>query len=106
AGAAPQPRGGPGRALPRPSARREGKPVNSIEELLDELRAGHMVVMMDDEERENEGALLMVAAHARPEDINFMARHGRGLICLTLTEERCRKLRLAPMVRGADDPHR
>jgi 3,4-dihydroxy-2-butanone 4-phosphate synthase len=60
--------------------------VNAIEELLAELRAGRMVVVMDDEERENEGDLLMAAACVRPEDINFMARHGRGLICLTLTE--------------------
>jgi 3,4-dihydroxy 2-butanone 4-phosphate synthase/GTP cyclohydrolase II len=79
--------------------------VNTIEELLAELRAGRMVVVMDDEERENEGDLLMAAACVRPEDINFMARHGRGLICLTLTEERCRLLRLAPMVREPDDNH-
>jgi 3,4-dihydroxy 2-butanone 4-phosphate synthase/GTP cyclohydrolase II len=77
--------------------------VNTIEELLEELRAGRMVVVMDDEERENEGDLLVAAARVRPEDINFMARHGRGLICLTLTEERCRKLRLPPMVREPDD---
>jgi 3,4-dihydroxy 2-butanone 4-phosphate synthase/GTP cyclohydrolase II len=79
--------------------------VNSIEELLAELRAGRMVVVMDDEERENEGDLLMAAACVRGEDINFMARHGRGLICLTLTEERCRLLRLQPMVREPDDHH-
>jgi 3,4-dihydroxy 2-butanone 4-phosphate synthase / GTP cyclohydrolase II len=79
--------------------------VNTIEELLDELRAGRMVVVMDDEERENEGDLLIAAACVRPEDINFMARHGRGLICLTLTEERCRMLRLPPMVREPDDHH-
>jgi 3,4-dihydroxy 2-butanone 4-phosphate synthase/GTP cyclohydrolase II len=79
--------------------------VNTIEELLAELRAGRMVVVMDDEERENEGDLLMAASCVRPEDINFMARHGRGLICLTLTEERCRLLRLPPMVREPDDNH-
>ncbi len=79
--------------------------MNTIEELLAELRAGRMVVVMDDEERENEGDLLMAAACVRPEDINFMARHGRGLICLTLTEERCRLLRLPPMVREPDDNH-
>ncbi|HEY8265881.1 MAG TPA: 3,4-dihydroxy-2-butanone-4-phosphate synthase, partial [Steroidobacteraceae bacterium] len=61
--------------------------MNTIEEILAELAAGRMVVVMDDEERENEGDLLMAASCARPEDINFMARHGRGLICLTLTEE-------------------
>jgi 3,4-dihydroxy 2-butanone 4-phosphate synthase/GTP cyclohydrolase II len=79
--------------------------LNSIEELLAELAAGRMVVVMDDEERENEGDLLMAAACVRPEDINFMARHGRGLICLTLTEERCRMLRLPLMVRESGDNH-
>jgi len=79
--------------------------VNNIEELLAELAAGRMVVVMDDEERENEGDLLMAAACVRPEDINFMARHGRGLICLTLTEERCRLLRLPLMVRESEDQH-
>ena len=59
--------------------------MNTIEEILAELAAGRMVVVMDDEDRENEGDLLMAASCARPEDINFMARHGRGLICLTLT---------------------
>ena len=57
-----------------------------------------MVVLMDDEDRENEGDLLMAAQHVRAEDINFMARHGRGLICLTITEERCRQLNLSLMV--------
>ena len=79
--------------------------MNTIEEILAELAAGRMVVVMDDEERENEGDLLMAASCARPEDINFMARHGRGLICLTLTEERCRKLRLPLMVRESEDRH-
>jgi 3,4-dihydroxy 2-butanone 4-phosphate synthase/GTP cyclohydrolase II len=79
--------------------------MNTIEEILAELAAGRMVVVMDDEERENEGDLLMAASCARPEDINFMARHGRGLICLTLTEERCRKLRLPLMVRESEDHH-
>jgi len=79
--------------------------MNTTEELLAELRAGRMVVVMDDEERENEGDLVLAAARVRPEDINFMARHGRGLICLTLTEERCRALRLPLMVREAEDRH-
>jgi 3,4-dihydroxy 2-butanone 4-phosphate synthase/GTP cyclohydrolase II len=79
--------------------------MNTIEELLAELAAGRMVVVMDDEERENEGDLLMAAARVRPEDINFMARHGRGLICLTLTEQRCRALRLPLMVRESEDSH-
>src|SRR5689334_213813 len=65
-----------------------------------------MVVIMDDEDRENEGDLVMAAGLVRPEDINFMARYGRGLICLTLTAERCRQLRLPPMVAYGDDKHR
>jgi len=72
--------------------------VNSISELLDDIRDGRMVVMMDDEERENEGDLVMAASKVRPEDINFMARFGRGLICLPLTRERCHQLRLPLMV--------
>ncbi|MDM7322280.1 MAG: bifunctional 3,4-dihydroxy-2-butanone-4-phosphate synthase/GTP cyclohydrolase II [Gammaproteobacteria bacterium] len=72
--------------------------LNSTEEILDDLRAGRMVIIMDDENRENEGDLLMVAEKVRPEDINFMARYGRGLICLTLTQERCERLRLPLMV--------
>jgi len=72
--------------------------MNGIPELLEELRQGRMVVMMDDEDRENEGDLIMAASKVRPEDINFMARYGRGLICLPLTRERCRQLRLPLMV--------
>ena len=79
--------------------------MNTIEEILAEIAAGRMVVMMDDEDRENEGDLLIAASCVRAEDINFMARHGRGLICLTLTEERCRRLRLPLMVREAEDRH-
>jgi len=80
--------------------------LNSVEEILDELRAGRMVVIMDDEDRENEGDLLMPASLVRPEDINFMARFGRGLICLTLTRERCRQLRLPLMVSETDRERR
>jgi 3,4-dihydroxy 2-butanone 4-phosphate synthase / GTP cyclohydrolase II len=72
--------------------------LHSIEEILSDLQAGRMVVIMDDEDRENEGDLIMAAQFARAEDINFMARYGRGLICLTLTRERCRQLRLPLMV--------
>jgi 3,4-dihydroxy 2-butanone 4-phosphate synthase/GTP cyclohydrolase II len=79
--------------------------MNTIDELLDELRAGRMIVLMDDEERENEGDLVIAAARVRPEDVNFMARHGRGLICLTLTRERCRALRLPLMVGESGDRH-
>lgn len=80
--------------------------LNSVEELLEELRAGRMVVVMDDEDRENEGDLLMPASLIRPEDINFMARYGRGLICLTLTRERCRQLQLPLMVSETDRERR
>ncbi|HHH48038.1 MAG TPA: 3,4-dihydroxy-2-butanone-4-phosphate synthase, partial [Gammaproteobacteria bacterium] len=72
--------------------------LNSIEEIVSDIRDGKMVILMDDEDRENEGDLIMAAAKVRPEDINFMARHGRGLICLTLTQERCEQLRLPLMV--------
>ena len=82
-----------------------GMPLNSIEEILAELQAGRMVVIMDDEDRENEGDLLMAAEKVRPEDINFMARYGRGLICLTLTRERCRQLKLPLMVSDTDASH-
>jgi 3,4-dihydroxy 2-butanone 4-phosphate synthase/GTP cyclohydrolase II len=72
--------------------------LNSIEEIIEDIRQGKMVVIMDDEDRENEGDLLMAASLVRPQDINFMATHGRGLICLTLTPERCRQLSLPLMV--------
>src|SRR3569623_1137507 len=78
---------------------------SSIPEIVDELRRGRMVVIVDDEDRENEGDLVMAASRARPEDINFMARYGRGLICLTLTRERCERLRLPLMVSGTHAKH-
>ena len=81
-------------------------PFDSIEDILADLAAGKMVVIVDDEDRENEGDLLMAAAKARPEDINFMARYGRGLICLTLTRERCAQLRLPLMVSETDREQR
>jgi 3,4-dihydroxy 2-butanone 4-phosphate synthase/GTP cyclohydrolase II len=68
--------------------------LNTIEEIIEDIRAGRMVILMDDEDRENEGDLVMAAGHVRPEDINFMASHGRGLICMTLTRERCEQLAL------------
>lgn len=73
--------------------------LNTIEELIDDLRQGKMIVLMDDEDRENEGDLIMIAELVRPEDINFMATHARGLICLPLTAEHCEKLDLPLMVR-------
>ncbi|HEX7061382.1 MAG TPA: bifunctional 3,4-dihydroxy-2-butanone-4-phosphate synthase/GTP cyclohydrolase II [Woeseiaceae bacterium] len=78
---------------------------SSIEDIIADLRAGKMVIMVDDESRENEGDLLMVAGKVRPEDINYMARYGRGLICLTLTRERAARLRLPMMVDGTGERH-
>ena len=69
-----------------------------IVKIIEELRLGRIVVLLDDEDRENEGDLVMAAQFATPSDINFMAKHGRGLICLTLTEERGKQLNLEPMV--------
>ena len=70
---------------------------SSVEEIVSDLRIGKMVIIVDDEERENEGDLLMAADKVTPEDINFMAKYGRGLICLTLTQSRCNLLRLPLM---------
>lgn len=86
-----------------PAAANERAPqFDSTEDIIADLKAGKMVIIMDDEDRENEGDLLMVAEHCRAEDINFMARYGRGLICLTMTAERCRRLRLPQMVGGQE----
>ncbi len=74
--------------------------IASTEEIVAELKAGRMVVLVDEEDRENEGDLVMAAEHITPEAINFMAKFGRGLICLTLTEERCKKLGLVQMARS------
>jgi len=76
----------------------------SIPDLLADIRDGRMVVIVDDEDRENEGDIIMAASKVRPEDINFMARHARGLICLALTRERCAQLRLPPMVSDNRSP--
>ncbi len=78
--------------------------LNSIDEILDDFRQGKMVIVMDDEDRENEGDLLMAASLVRQEDINFRARYGRGLICLSLTRERCQQLRLPLMVQDNSSP--
>jgi 3,4-dihydroxy 2-butanone 4-phosphate synthase/GTP cyclohydrolase II len=78
---------------------------SSIDEIIAEIGAGKMVIMVDDENRENEGDLIMAASKVRPEDINYMATHGRGLICLTLSRERCAQLRLPLMVSDTDDRH-
>lgn len=73
-------------------------PLNTVEELVADIRAGKMVILMDDEDRENEGDLVIAATHIRPEDINFMITHARGLVCLTLSKERCQQLNLPLMV--------
>ncbi|HWR16745.1 MAG TPA: 3,4-dihydroxy-2-butanone-4-phosphate synthase [Terriglobales bacterium] len=72
-------------------------PFSDVPTALEELRAGRMIVLVDDEDRENEGDLVLAAEKVTPELINFMAKYGRGLICLALTEERCNQLRLGPM---------
>lgn len=79
--------------------------MNTTEEIIEDLKLGKMVIVMDDENRENEGDLVMAAAFTRAEDINFMARYGRGLICLTLTCERCHQLRLPLMVNENKTAH-
>lgn len=71
--------------------------IAPVEEIVAELRAGRMVILVDEEDRENEGDLVLAADHVTPEAVNFMARFGRGLICLTLTRERCEHLQLQPM---------
>ena len=73
--------------------------LNTTEELIEEIRVGRMVILMDDEDRENEGDFVLAADSVTPEAINFMARYGRGLICLSLTREHCRKLNL-PLMAG------
>ena len=80
-------------------------PVSPIEDIVADLRAGKMVILVDEEDRENEGDLIIAADHVSAEAINFMARYGRGLICLTLTRERCHHLGLAPMTSRNGAPH-
>lgn len=79
--------------------------LNSTEEIIAEIRAGRMVILLDDEDRENEGDILIAAEHVKAEHINFMATNARGLICLTLTENRCRQLDLPLMVRDNRAAH-
>ena len=79
--------------------RREATAISPVTEIVAEIKAGRMVVLVDEEDRENEGDIVLAAEHVTPEAINFMAKHARGLICLTLTEERCTQLDIAPMVR-------
>ena len=81
-----------------PSARPDQKKMSlsSIEDAVKDIRDGKMIIIVDDEDRENEGDLVCAAEKVTPEIINFMATHGRGLICLPLTEERCEELQLIP----------
>jgi len=79
--------------------------VSPIEEIIADIKSGKMVILVDEEDRENEGDLLLAADFVTAEHINFMARYGRGLICLTVTEERCRQLNLPLMVTANRAPH-
>jgi 3,4-dihydroxy 2-butanone 4-phosphate synthase/GTP cyclohydrolase II len=76
---------------------RQPAQISPIEDIVAEMKAGRMVILIDEEDRENEGDLVISADHVTPEAINFMAKHGRGLICLTLTRDRCNYLNLPPM---------
>jgi len=78
---------------------------SEIKDIIADIREGKMVIMVDDENRENEGDLLMAASKVQPEHINYMATHGRGLICLTISRERCAQLRLPLMVKETDQHH-
>ena len=82
-----------------------GSTFSDIDDIIADMRDGKMVIMVDDENRENEGDLIMAAEKVRPEDINYMARYGRGLICLTITRIRCEQLRLPLMVDDTDHKH-
>ncbi|HPW30802.1 MAG TPA: bifunctional 3,4-dihydroxy-2-butanone-4-phosphate synthase/GTP cyclohydrolase II [Rhodoferax sp.] len=72
-------------------------PISPVEDIVADMRAGRIVILVDEEDRENEGDLVLAADHVTADGINFMARYGRGLICLTLTRERCERLQLPPM---------
>ncbi len=79
--------------------------IASIEEIIVEIRAGRMVILVDDEDRENEGDIILAADHVTPEAINFMAKHARGLVCLTITEARSKQLGLTQMARDNKSPY-
>ena len=93
-------------SLQAPQHRQPGQPsaLSPTSEIIAEIRAGRIVILVDEEDRENEGALLMAAEFVTPEAINFMVTHGRGLVCLTLTAERCKQLGLEQMVRNNRAP--
>ena len=79
--------------------------IAPVEEIIAEMRAGRMVILVDEEDRENEGDLVLAAEHVTPEAINFMVTHARGLVCLTITEARSRQLGLTPMARDNKSPY-
>jgi 3,4-dihydroxy 2-butanone 4-phosphate synthase/GTP cyclohydrolase II len=79
--------------------------LSNTEEILEELKQGKMVLIVDDESRENEGDFIMAASKVTPEDINFMSKYARGLICLTLTRERCKQINLPLMKNDTDSNH-
>ncbi len=79
--------------------------VSPIQDIIADIKAGKMVILVDEEDRENEGDLVLAGEFVTPEHINFMAKYGRGLICLTLTEERCKQLDLPLMVTSNRSPH-
>ena len=78
--------------------------ISTIQDIITDFKSGKMVILVDEEDRENEGDLVLAADFVTPEAINFMATYGRGLICLTLTEERCRQLNLPLMVTSNRSP--
>ncbi|MDP8955429.1 MAG: 3,4-dihydroxy-2-butanone-4-phosphate synthase, partial [Actinomycetota bacterium] len=82
-----------------------GTPFASIEEAIEDIKAGRIVIVVDDADREDEGDFVMAAEKVTPEAINFMATHGRGLICLCLTDERCDELGLRPMTYNNQTPY-
>ena len=79
--------------------------LSPIQDIIADIKAGKMVILVDEEDRENEGDLVLAAEHVTPEAINFMAKYGRGLVCLTLTDARCRQLGLKQMVSDNQTPH-
>ena len=79
--------------------------ISPVEDIVADMRAGRMVILVDEEDRENEGDLILASDHVTPEAINFMARHARGLICLTLSREMCERLKLPPMVARNNAQH-
>ncbi|WP_153110768.1 bifunctional 3,4-dihydroxy-2-butanone-4-phosphate synthase/GTP cyclohydrolase II [Propionivibrio limicola] len=79
--------------------------ISPVEEIIVEMRAGRMVILVDEEDRENEGDLVLAAEHVTPEAINFMVTHARGLVCLTITEARSRQLGLTPMTSDNKSPY-